>query len=410
MFALVAATLFWLPWARAQEESDDGPNWVESLSKDSSVQFGAGTRISARFGENEADGNRWSNDFNLDNIRLYFGANLFSFLGVTLNTDINNAQGFEDPATSFEDAGEVRVVDAIARFEFHDYFNIWAGRFLPPSDRSNLDGPFYLTAWDFPYVQFGYPNIFQGRDDGAAIWGQYGEGREDGDMFGFHAKWQAGVFEGVSGGTNADDHLLYTGRLVFNFMDPEKGYYNSSTYHGAKDVLAVGAAAMYQEDSVGSLTDRREFFGYSFDFLYEKKLDSALVGDVPGVTDGVVTVEAAFYDFDDDDAFEADPGGTFTPITRQGESYFYLLAYLIPCEVGYGPVQGRLQPFFRYLGYRHSQRTPGAAGYFEEGVDLGVNYVLRGHDARLALVYQRRDRGPGANHLDTFVLGTQLQF
>ena len=52
-------------------------------------------------------------------------------------------------------------------------FDLWVGRQLPPSDRSNLDGPYYLNAaWSFPIVQsFGNLGISAGRDDGVAIHG-----------------------------------------------------------------------------------------------------------------------------------------------------------------------------------------------------------------------------------------------
>src|SRR5690349_24201303 len=36
---------------------------------------------------------------------------------------------------------------AVAQFSFSDKFNIWAGRFLPPSDRANLYGPYYSNHW-----------------------------------------------------------------------------------------------------------------------------------------------------------------------------------------------------------------------------------------------------------------------
>jgi len=41
---------------------------------------------------------------------------------------------------------------------------------LPPSDRSNLSGPFFINGWDYPFVS-NYPNVFEGRDDGVAYWG-----------------------------------------------------------------------------------------------------------------------------------------------------------------------------------------------------------------------------------------------
>lgn len=61
---------------------------------------------------------------------------------------------------------EVRVLDAFARFEFAALFNLWFGRFLPPADRVTLDGPYYLNAYEFPFVS-NYPAIFAGRNDGA---------------------------------------------------------------------------------------------------------------------------------------------------------------------------------------------------------------------------------------------------
>jgi len=70
------------------------------------------------------------------------------------------------------DANKVGVLDAIARFEFSDELNIWAGRFLPPSDRANLHGPYYANEWSvyIDGVQDGYASVATGRDDGVAYW------------------------------------------------------------------------------------------------------------------------------------------------------------------------------------------------------------------------------------------------
>ena len=78
-------------------------------------------------------------------------------------------------------------MDAIGRFEFNQYVNIWAGRFLPPSDRANLYGPYYANDWT-PYadgVADYYPNVAIGRDNGVAYWGDFGL-----------AKVQLGLFDG----------------------------------------------------------------------------------------------------------------------------------------------------------------------------------------------------------------------
>ena len=55
-------------------------------------------------------------------------------------------------------------------------------------------------------------------------------------------KYQFTAAEGAEGrGNNEDpDHLMYTGRLTFCLWEPEPGYYNSSAFYGAKDVMTIG--------------------------------------------------------------------------------------------------------------------------------------------------------------------------
>ena len=76
-------------------------------------------------------------------------------------------------------------MDAAAQFEFSPKFNIWAGRFLPPSDRANMYGPYYAHHWAVftDGVQDGYPGIFQGRANGAMYWGQFGKVKVSGGGF-----------------------------------------------------------------------------------------------------------------------------------------------------------------------------------------------------------------------------------
>lgn len=359
--------------------------WCLPIGQDKRVTVGMGLRTSFNFIEDGApNGTSWSDDVDLDNLRLYLNGRAARYLGLEFNTDINNAQGFPSP-------DELRVLDAIAKIELNDRFNFWIGRFLPPSDRSNLDGPFYLNAWEFPFVQLGYPNIFQGRDDGAAIWGQLGGG-----VF----KWQFGAFKGVEGFPNGEDHLLYAGRLTLNLLDPEPGYYNASTYFGEKRILAIGLAAMHQDDAVGTIATPRDFTGWSLDVLFEMPLGTDGSG-------GVVTLEGAHYNFDDDDAARIDPAGLFTPTTRQGQSFFVLGSYLMPWSLGCGPLKGRLQPYVRF---QHYDRDFPAALAPEEQWDLGVHYVIDGHNARLTSVWEHRDQGPGTNHIDLLRFGVQVQY
>lgn len=92
--------------------------------------MGAGLRASFNSVEDGApSGDDRSKDFTLDSIRLYMGGQLHSLIAFEFNTERDGG-------------GDVHVLDAVAKFAFSDLFQVWAGRFLPPSDRSNLDGSY----------------------------------------------------------------------------------------------------------------------------------------------------------------------------------------------------------------------------------------------------------------------------
>ena len=205
-----------------------------------------------------------------------------------------------------------------------------------------------------------YPAIFAGRDDGVAYWGQANEGQ---------FKWQFSVTEGPEDPVPAedDDDLLYSGRLTLNLLDPEPGYYNSSTYYGEKDILAVGLVGQSQgSDSA-----------WSVDALFEKNTGA-----------GTVTLEGAYYQYDGLGGLGGD----------ESEGYFVLAGFLFPQEIG----PGRLQPVIRYT---EGEVTDGAEGDISE---FNLNYIIKGHNARISAAYQDRNDELFSDN-DTFVLGLQLQ-
>lgn len=341
------------------------------------VSFGVGLRTSFSSVEDAApDGSSRSKDFDLENMRLYINGGIHKGITFEFNTErVESTKDGED---------KIRVLDAVAKFKFANEFNIWAGRLLPPSDRSNLDGPYYLNAFDFPFVQ-AFPAIFAGRDNGAAVWGQINQGK---------FKYQLGAFEGRNSRTttgtnpNDEDNLLYSGRLTYNFLDPEPGYYNSSSYYGSKDILAVGIVGMYQEGGAGTAGSRGNFTGWNVDFLFEKKLSAG----------GTATVEAAYYGYDLDD--EVDLALT------QGDSYFVLGSFLFPRKVGWG----KLQPYVRYQNFNRDQTNAAGNRGVRDRYEGGLNYIIDGHNARISTLYYVDDAGPGAKALGAFKVGLQLQF
>jgi len=350
------------------------------------VNVGMGLRTSFdMFQYGAPNGSSWSKDFTVDNLRLYLSGGLLESVSFEFNTEYQRV-----PQLGSAPDERIRLLDGVLKFWFNDYFNIWAGRFLPPSDRSNLDGPFYLNAWDFPFVQK-YPAAFDGRDDGAAIFGQI-----KGGLF----KYQFGAFEGLGhcppftpcSTPNQKDSLLYAGRLTLNLWDPEPGYYNSSTYYGAKNVLAVGLAGMHQSDGAGtSSTNFADFNGWNLDFLMEQNLGSA----------GVPTLEGAYYHYD--------RGGVDPAVAGdgpEGSGFFVLGSYLLPWKIGTDKFRGQLQPMARFQKYENGGQFIGE----HKRLDFALSYIMNGHNARITANYSLDNPESGAGRrANIFKLGLQFQ-
>jgi hypothetical protein len=287
-------------------------------------------------------------------VRPYISAQVAPWLKFSGNLDLNNA-----------DNGTIHVLDAVGQFEPTELFNFWMGRFLPPSDRANLSGPYFQNAWNYPTTVNGYPSIYAGRADGAALWGQINHGQ---------FKYQAGIFT-VDPAVVIGD-AIYAARLVYNFLDPEPGYYNSSTYYGAKDVLALGGTIQYKKtaDPAGD----KKFLGFNFDLLFEKKVVRA----------DVLSLEGAYYNFAQGNA-----------LGDQGWSFFGLASWLFGDKAG----PGRLQPMVRY---QHA--VPAGGGDATHTIDGGLNYILDGHNARAGLVVQTTSPAVGSTYTGV-QLGIQIQ-
>lgn len=255
--ATASASLFAADAASAGAKiSIDDTHWVS---------VGAGLRTSFSSVEDAAPDDGRSNDFTVDSIRLYLNAQIHQYILLEFNTERYDTGDDDD----------IRVLDAIAKFTIAPEFNIWAGRHLPPSDRANLDGPYYLNAWTFPIAQ-AYPAIFAGRDEGVSV-----NGSIDGGVFGYALGIYDGMDTSYSGITdlnnpNQDDNLLFAGRLQWALWDPEPGFYTTSSYFGEKNILTFGAAAQYQSDGTGTMASPGDFFGWNVDALLERR--SALAG------------------------------------------------------------------------------------------------------------------------------------
>ena len=273
--------------------------------------------------------------------------------------------------TEYNGAGnDVDVLDAVAQFEFSDKFNIWVGRFLPPSDRANLYGPYYSHHWAVftDGVQDGYPFIFQGRDNGAMYWGQFGK-----------VKVSAGAFDGAS--ATGDDTVLGAGRVQVDFWDPEAGYYLNGTYYGDKNLLAIGAAGQVQGERQVGLQRR-------LPARAEGRRAAAPSRSKPS---GRSTTASAATTR----SYGTDDGG-------------YVLGALSVSRSWSAP--GRFEVLGKYAQARFREGlTPLDADYDQKTTELNLNYVIKQFNARVMIFFKDTRFDAVRTDFKQFGVGLQIQ-
>jgi hypothetical protein len=350
------------------------------------VSIGAGLRTSFNAQERAApNGKAWSNDFQLNNIRLYLNGQIHKYIKVEFNTDCQTCSN----------GGEVRVLDAIGKFEYNPYVNLWLGRMLVPAERREMNGPFYSAVYNIfangtPFEPADQNLVIKsdgtsagsfGRDDGATFWGAAFDGR---------FQYAFGVFRGLRSGANANDNPLYAQRIAYNFWDVEKnpGYYTSGTYYGTGgDILTVGVSNQYQKKGAGSELNPASFRGTSVDLLMEKVLPNH----------GVVTFNGEYKNYGL--SGHAEPLTGFTLF--EGNAFDVSAMYLFPQKV----FIGKFQPYFRYVNVDASIAPT------RDVYETGVNYVIDGHNARVSLSWQHGDLISPVNNndLNAMTVGFQWQ-
>jgi hypothetical protein len=335
------------------------PPPVEEPASDIKITTGAAVRAGLRL-QNPNDIEKM-NDQYLDEIsaELRFFGKVTEHIGWTANvagdgrTQSVNGVG---PA-----AFDVRVLDAIAQLDAMPEFHVWLGRMLTPTDRSNFSGPWFLNAWNYPGIYA--PGLYigprgteeAGRETGAVIWGDINEGQ---------FKYYAGVMDldANIGNTNfASQSPLYTLRAQYAIMGKEPGFYGSSTYYGAQDIVAIGAAFQYQKDFVigpsgpGEVKD--DITAFNADALAEFNTGA-----------GTVTGELAFYHADSD-------------VMPYQNFWFINASYLTPDNVGIG----KIQPQVRFQQTTLNDPDDTSISAFE----VGVHYIIKDYFAKMSLTYTR---------------------
>ncbi|KXW57051.1 hypothetical protein [Ferrovum myxofaciens] len=368
-----------------------------NFGNDQSASFGLGLKTS--YDSNNAIGQPNGQSFNVDDLFLFTNFSFSKTIKATFNTAYNST------------LNTISLLDGFAQFEPRQSFNIWVGRLLPAADRTNMEGPFYITSWTYPVVSSIYKEQYlDGRDQGVNFWGVVANDR---------LTYAVGAYQGMGKNTGSNNqyqggggssNLMYTARLNYNFWDTklDPAYFASSSYYGTKNVLAVGLAGMKQSNGTFTTAGGTgSYSAYNFDFLLEKKV----------LDGGAFTLSGAVYKVDTqntlDSYCQAGIGGTvlggcWGGPTYQGRSYIGTIAFLFPQRLGYGKVQ----PYIQHQDFKPDSFDTGiGAGQTVRTLqnEFGMNYIIKGNDAKFTAAYTQTMLA-GSSSSKGFILGTQLQF
>jgi hypothetical protein len=141
----------------------------------------------------------------------------------------------------------MNIQDAFATAHpFGDVAKLDVGYMLPPLAHNAIQGAGTLYSWDYFSNSFlstantllGSSASPVGRDTGAQLRGLVLDG---------HIEYRVGLFQGLrhapaNGNVSSNNFFRASGRLQFNLLDPETGYFYAGTYLGAKKILSIGGA------------------------------------------------------------------------------------------------------------------------------------------------------------------------
>src|SRR5690242_18789177 len=313
------------------------------------VTVGAGLQTS--FAHTQPHKSDSTDQLILNSVRLYVNGAAANNIKFMFNTEYDGG------------TNKIGILDAVGRVELSPKFNIWAGRFLPPSDRANLYGPYFSHEWAVytDGIQDGYPFVYQGRDNGVVYWGQFAK----------KVKVSVGAFDG--GSATGNSKILGAARVQIDFWDQEDGYYLNGTYYGDKNLLAIGGATQVQDGHTASTVD----------FLLERKLPNG----------GVVSIESEYSNYNRLGGYDA--------AYAKSQGAYVLGSYLFPKQVGVGK--------FEILGkYAKAEFTHGKnPSYNQKTSEVNFNYVIKQFNARVMTFF--RDTRFNRDRHDFWQAGIGLQ-
>jgi hypothetical protein len=308
-----------------------------TVNDDVNIKFGVLGQVQADALENSADDD-YARNFFLRRIRLLVGGQVAKNVTFFIETDAPNLG--KTGSTGKAISPSVIVQDAYGEFAFSRTVMLDAGLMFVPFSRDSLQSAATLLQIDYGSYTFSQSTPIQsinGRDAGF-------QGR--GYLADNHLEYRIGVFQGLRD-TASTNGFRYTGRVQYNVLETEDGFFYTGTYLGRKKILAVGGAFDAQQD----------YHAFDVDVFVDHPAG-------PGALTGQFS-----YNRFDGDVF-------LTTLPKQND---------IQLEVGYFLKSAKITPVLQYVQRGVVDTTTGD----ESRVSIGLNYWWVGHNANVKGAYTR---------------------
>lgn len=269
-----------------------------------------------------------------------------SFFFMTDNPNLGKStQTVAGGAGAKAPGGGFIVQDAFLSWKVANEFSLQGGLILIPLCRNCNSSAVSLITMDYGTWHFQESASTQssvGRDTGFQALGY---------LAGDHLEYRAGVYSGFRA-PGVKNSFRFTGRLMYNVFDVEKGQFYAGTYFGKKKILAFGASYDTQSD----------YSAYAGDVFFDYPL-----GGGNGITAQV-------------DYIHYDGGVTFNtaPLLKQDDLY---------AEAGVFLKGPKVMPFLRYEMQKYSNDVNKALN--RDKLQAGVGWYPYGSNFNIKAGYTR---------------------
>ena len=247
--------------------------------------------------------------------------------------------------------------DAYVEYKVRPELMIDAGLMLTSVSRNGLQSAASLMPIDYGTYTFAYSGPTQssaGRDTGIQARGY---------LLNNKLEYRTGIFQGMR--DTQQRELRWTGRVAYNFLDPESGFFYTGTYLGKKKVLTVG----------GGFEHQHKYRAYAADVFFDHP-----------VGNGAITAQLDHVRYD---------GGTFLKSLPDQRDTLV--------EIGALAGKSKFMPVVQFA----QRNRPDTSTGDENRYGAGVNYFMLGHNANVKALYTRISPKVG-NKSNQFTI--QLQF